>query len=63
MLEPRLPFADAFVEETEQSIHDAASALQMLRAEPPEVLAQFRDYLAEIADTASDLLVKCERRH
>lgn len=55
MLEPRLPFADAFTEDAELALHEAAHSLQALRSEPPEVLAQLAPYIHEICETAADL--------
>lgn len=63
MLEPRLPFADAFTEEAESAIHDCAHALFMLRNEPPEVLAQVAGYIDEIQDTAAELAAKARKVH
>ena len=63
MLEPRLPFADAFTEEAELALHDCAHALQLLRHEAPEVLAQVAPYIHEICETAADLARTVERMH
>ncbi len=63
MLEPRLPFADAFTEDAEPIAHDVANGLLWLSQEPPEVLAQLAPYIAEICDHAADLARKVERMH
>ncbi len=63
MLEPRLPFTDAFTEEVEFDLHEAGNLLQRLRCTPPHLLARYPDAIAEIADAASDLLAATRRTH
>jgi len=62
-LEPRLPLPGAFVEEAEMAIHDAAHALQSLRHETPETLAELAPYLEEMADTLAELTASARRAH
>ena len=63
MLEPRLPFADAFTEDAEPIAHDVANGLMWLTQQPPEVLAQLEPYIHEIFDHAADVAHKLKRMH
>ena len=63
MLEPRLPFTDAFTEEVEFDLHEAGNLLQRLRCTPPHLLARYPNAIDELADTIADITAATRRVH